>query len=243
MTLLSEFDPRHNDKFIENQSPEWRAMYEYSLNDEYTLWDSPVDTIYYKMTGSGSRTWGYMPPDKFKILLYFPDDNSFIVSERLERYAFTAYYTADISGGKMNVTKNGGAAGISVELGSLLLRIAITVLLEVGVARLFGYQGNKVYKLLIIMNLCTQLFLNIMIAAGDLLLGGLGGAIACILAEPLIVVIEAVVYASALPRLTELKTRGGRAVGYAFAANAASFFIGGFLLLIGEMIFSVVVNS
>lgn len=242
ITLLSDFDPGFSDEYIAKQPPERRALYEFALTDEYFLWDSPVDHSYYKMTHSGSRTWGYMPPDKFKILLYFPDDGSYIISEKLERYAFNSYFTVSVSGGEMTVEKNGGAGGVYVEIGGLLVRIVITVLLELGVARLFGYRGKKEYKLIIIMNVCTQIFLNIMIAVGDVNLGGLGAAAACILAEIVIFTVEASVYAVFLPRFTERRTREGRAVGYAFAANAVSFFIGGFLLIMGEVFFKEVVN-
>ncbi|MCM1166127.1 MAG: hypothetical protein NC299_04980 [Lachnospiraceae bacterium] len=241
LTLLSEFDHRYNDKFIKGQPPEWRAMYEFALSDEYNLWNSPVDSIYYKMTGSGTRTWGYMPPDKFKILLYYPDDNTFILSEKLERYAFSAYFTADISGGAMTVAKNGGAAGVSVEVGGFILRVVVTVLIEAGVARLFGCWGRRAYMLIIIMNVCTQVFLNIMIAVGDMNLGGLGAVVAYIFAEIIVFTVEAAVYSAKLPRLTENQMR--RTAGYAFAANAASFFVGGILMIFGEMFYQAIVYN
>ncbi len=234
LTLFEAFDPRFSDEYIANQNPEWRALYELSLNDEYFLCESPVDETYYKLNRSGSRTWGYMPPDKFKIVIYFPDDGSCIISEKLERYAFNSYFTANVSGGEMSVVANGGAAGVSAEIGALLLRIAITVLLELGVARLFGYDGGKETKLILIMNICTQIFLNVMIAVGDGIIGGLGAIVAYVLAEIVIFIIEACIYAVLLPRFTERRTREGRAVEYAFAANAASFFVGGFVLIIGE---------
>ncbi len=243
LTLLSDFDPGYSDEYIEKMSLEWRALYEISrTTDGYSLYTSPVDKVYYKMTGGGSRTWGYDPPNRFKILLYFPDDGSYILSEMLERYAFDSYFTVDVSDGEMSIAKNGGARGFYIEVGGLLVRIVITVLLELGVARLFGYRGKKEYKLIIIMNVCTQIFLNIMIAVGDVNLGGLGAAAACILAEIVIFTVEASVYAVFLPRFTERRTREGRAVGYAFAANAVSFFIGGFLLIMGEVFFKEVVN-
>lgn len=234
LTLLEAFDARFSDEYIANQKPEWRALYEISLKDEYFLYESPVDETYYKLNRSGSRTWGYMPPDKFKIVIYYPDDGSCIISEKLEKYAFDAYFTATVSGGEMSVVANGGAAGVSAEIGALLLRIAITVLLELGVARLFGYDGSKETKLILIMNICTQIFLNVMIAVGDGIIGGLGAIVAYVLAEIVIFIIEACVYAVLLPRFTERQTREGRAMGYAFVANAASFFVGGFILIIGE---------
>lgn len=240
ITLLSSNGSRRSEEYVAKQPPEWRAIYEFSLTDEYFLWDSPVDRSYCKMTGGGRQVWGYFPPQNFKILLYFPDDNTFLLSEKLERYAFNSYFTVNVSGGEMTVAKNGGAGGVYVEIGGLLIRIVITVLLELGVARLFGYRGNKEYKLIIIMNFCTQMFLNIMIAVGDINLGGLGAVAAYILAEIIIFTVEASVYAVVLPRLTERKTHEGRAVGYAFAANAASFFIGGILLVIGEVFFEAV---
>lgn len=240
ITLLSSNGSRRSEEYIAKQPPEWQAIYEFSLTDEYFLWDSPVDRSYCRMSGSGRQVWGYFPPQKFKILLYFPDENTFLLSEKLERYAFNSYFTFNVNDGEMTVAKNGGAGGVYVEIGGLLIRIVITVLLELGMARLFGYSDSKTYKLIIIMNVCTQVFLNIMIAVGDMWLGGLGAAAAYFLAEILVFTVEASVYAVVLPRLTERKTRGGMAVGYAFAANAASFFIGGILLVIGEVFFEAV---
>jgi hypothetical protein len=42
---------------------------------------------------------GYYPPEDFKILLYFPADDRFAVSEEAcERYAFDSYYQVNLSG-------------------------------------------------------------------------------------------------------------------------------------------------
>ena len=40
----------------------------------------------------------YYPPPKFKILLYYPETETFVSSGIYERYAFDTYYTVDMNG-------------------------------------------------------------------------------------------------------------------------------------------------
>lgn len=265
IALLSKWGANYSDEYISKQSPEWQVFYEFSLNDEYNLFDNYGLNSIDKLTGSGSNRWGYHPPESFKIILYFPDDGSFVVSEKLEKYAFDSYFTAEVAGGSMEVTRNGGMKGLSVEAGGLLVRIAVTVLIEVGIGMLFGYRARREIKLILIMNIITQIILNVLIAAGDISLGALGAAVAYFAAEILVFIIEAVVYAAELPRLTARrvnfdisaeggkthgirydneparKTKAGMAVSYAFVANLASFLVGGTMLIMIEVFFEAVV--
>ena len=49
-------------------------------------------------SGSHQFRWTYYPPKMFKILLYFPELDHFIVSHEVyERYAFDSYFTAHVS--------------------------------------------------------------------------------------------------------------------------------------------------
>lgn len=236
-----------------------KAIYRFSLSDEYSLYNGPVSAAYYPMTGRDSHVWGYMLPEKFKVVLYFPDDGSFILSEKQERYAFNSYYTANVENGAISVAQGGGAKGVSIELGGLLTRILITVFLEIGVGILFGYKARREIILILIVNIITQIGLNILIAIGGAALGGLGATIAYILAETAVFTIEAIVYGIRLPALTGSRinvdadgtvkegvrydkepvriTTSGKAVGYAFTANLVSFVVGGLLLIAGDVLF------
>lgn len=116
-------------------------------------------------------------------------------------------------------------------------RIVLTVLIEIGVAFFFDYRGKRELKLILITNIITQVLLNALIAAGDHGLGAFGAMFAYIAGEIAVFIIEAAVYSANLPRITELRTRSGRAVGYAFTANLASPFGGGILLIMTSMFF------
>lgn len=228
--------PEYIDKYIEGQDNVLKKIYAFSQADGYYPTNSPVDRPYRKMNGRDSARWGYHPPQTFKILLYFPDSESFLVSEVLDKYAFDSYFTVDVNGDSLTVSKNGGAKGIIVEVCGLLIRIVLTVLIEIGVALLFGYRGKRELKLILITNIITQVLLNALIAAGDYSLGGFGAMLAYIVGEIAVFIVEAAVYSANLPRITELGARSGGAVGYAFTANLASFFGGGFVLLAGSAV-------
>lgn len=71
-------------------------------DEEYTIWQKFLsyedkDEFYFlqyfeNCTDTSEFTWGYYPPPKFKILLYFPEQDSFAVSEDIyEQYAFDSY--------------------------------------------------------------------------------------------------------------------------------------------------------
>lgn len=49
-------------------------------------------------TETGKISWGYYPPDEFKILLYFPGEDRFSISDKsYNKYAFHTHYAADVS--------------------------------------------------------------------------------------------------------------------------------------------------
>lgn len=212
---------------------------EYSKNDGYCLYNLPNGYTYHKAKGRDSARCGYYPSQTFKILLYFPDNESFLVSEVQDKYAFSAYYYVEVNGDSLSVAPYGGAKGIAVEACGLLVRIALTVLIEIGVAVGFGYRGKRELKVILITNIITQLLLNAFIAYGDYILGGFGATVAYIIGEIVVFVAEAIVYSAKLPTISEVCTSRG-AAGYAFLANLASFFGGVILLAFTDMLFQVI---
>ena len=100
--------------------------------------------------------WGYYPPHDFKILIYSKTQDKFIENDEiLGRYAFSTYYTTDLSTGKTIRSYN-----YFSEILGLVIRILLTIGIEIGVALLFKYRGAKL-TLIIITNVVTQLILNI----------------------------------------------------------------------------------
>jgi hypothetical protein len=66
--------------------PVWEKFASYEDEDGYYFLQ-----YFARLGDSSTFEWGYYPPEDFKILLYFPDDDRFVVSgEAYERYASTA---------------------------------------------------------------------------------------------------------------------------------------------------------
>lgn len=236
-------DYNYYDKKLETQDNVRKSIFEFLRGNGGILIEGPVDRAYRKMTGSDSAEWDYQPPQTFKVLLYFPDNESFLVSEKTDKYAFDSYFTVEVNGDSLTVSKHGGVKGIIAEAGGLLVRIALTVLIEIAVALWLGYRGKRELKLILITNIITQVLLNVLIAASDYSLGVFGAICAYIAGEIAVFIAEAMVYYAKLPRVTEPKTKNGRAVGYAFTANLASFLGGGALLYVTDLLFRQIVRG
>lgn len=235
-------NPKYDAKYFYKIDEVHKKINEFAGVDGYRISNSPVDEPYHKLSGRDSARWGYHPPQTFKILLYFPDNESFLVSEVQEKYAFAAYYYVEVNGDSLSVSKNGGTKGIAVEIGGLLVRIVLTVLLEIGVAVCFGYRKKRMLMIILITNIITQLLLNALIAYGDFVLGGPGLILAYIFGEAAVFLAEAIVFSVKLPTIPEGGTVG-HAWLYAFVANLASFFGGGFLLVWTEILFDYITKG
>jgi len=173
--------------------------------------------------------WGYMPPEEFKVLLYFPDTDEFLISESsYERYAFHSNYVLTPDG---QVAKD---SKLGQEIFSFAFRALLTIAVELAIALCFKLRGAKLWRLIIFVNLGTQVLLNAALQASIYHLGPWFGAAGIyILLEPAVVIIEAVVYRKHFPRLSahpRPKWIGGV---YALTANAASFLLG---LAMAEML-------
>ena len=239
IALVSPDDePYVNDKHA-NKDEAWEHIKEFCLTHGYTLHHCPIaNRDYSKLSGNDTATWNYAPPYEFNVLLYFPDNESFLVSNQYKKYSFSSYFDVNVNGESVTVGIAGGNKRIAAEIIALLFRMAITVLIEVGIAKGFGIFGKKSYRLIIIMNVVTQLLLNALIYKWEFDLGGLGEIIALVIGEILAFVVEAIVYGNALPAFTGNEIKSGRAAGYAFAANLASFAGGGLLLLVSDVLLS-----
>ena len=178
--------------------------------------------------------WGYYPPRTFKVLLYFPETGSFLCSDKsFERYAFDSYFTAHIS--DLNLAAEAQSAGIIVvkksypyatEILALIVRIIITLVIEIGIALLFGFRERKQLKLILITNIVTQISLNLLLNYVNYNSGPLMFKIFYFLLELAVFAAEAINYVVCLNKISKEEVPRGLAVKYALVANAASFFIG-----------------
>lgn len=175
---------------------------------------------------------GYYPPSEFKVVIYIPDNDTFIESKNIiSRYAFNSYFTIDFNDINSNtfdaITKTYDYSG---EILHCLLRTILTILIEVGLAILFKYR-NKSLLFLIIVNVATQIILNVYLNFLNYNNGALSTIIFYIVIEILITIAEATLYALVLPKINkELKHKIPRAIIYAILANALSFGTGLILL-------------
>lgn len=206
----------------------WSAFVNYEDADDYCFLQ-----IAWHCTDAKGIAWTYYPPSSFKILLYFPDrgtNGEFLVSDICERYAFDSYYTVDLSktddGGLLIAEKSYDYAP---ELFSLLCRIVLTVLLELGVALLFGFRSRKMLSVILFVNTITQVTLNVLLN----LINYNSGSFAFIgwyfLLELVVFAMEAVVYALAFRRIDRKRFPVWKSILYAMIANVFSF-VGGMLL-------------
>jgi hypothetical protein len=213
-------------------------------DEEYEIWQEFVsykdkDGFYFLQyfsdcTDASKFTWGYYPPPMFKILLYFPEHDSFAVSEEIyERYAFDSYYKVDVEGLEIqSVTLSEDIKAernydYTWELISLFTRIIATVTIEVLIALLFGFRAKKQLMIIVAVNIATQSILNILLNVINYNQGSMMFVFNYIWMEALVFIIEAGVYAIFLHKYSSPEsTKKWLAPLYALTANAVSFGLG-----------------
>lgn len=75
----------------------WRSEGSEEIWQKFADYEAPEGFYflqYYKeVTGDGSLSWTYYPPEIFRVLLYFPETDRFVLSDVYKSYAFDSYYT------------------------------------------------------------------------------------------------------------------------------------------------------
>jgi hypothetical protein len=207
----------------------WEKFVSYKDKDGYHFLQYFSDS-----TETSQFIWGYYPPPKFKILLYFPKYNKFAISEEVyERYAFDSYYKVDEKDlDRQSVTFSESIKAVrnysyTWELVSLFARIIATITIEVLIALLFGFRSKKQLLIIGVVNIITQSILNILLNVINYNQGSMMFVFNYIWMEALLVIIEAKVYSVFLYRYNSGEsTKKWLAPLYALTANAVSFGIG-----------------
>lgn len=175
-------------------------------------------------------SWTYYPPNEFKVLLYYPETNTFMVSGVCKRYAFDTYYTVDMDGieiGSIKYDENLSSNQrldmhksyeFKNEVKALVCRILITVVVEALIGLLFKFRNKELLYILFI-NVITQIILNVLLNVYT----GFGYYFVYLSLESLVFVIEAIFYC------LMFKKKKGYCVFYALVANIVSFVIGLYL--------------
>ena len=209
----------------------WRAFAEYDDPDGYFFLQ-----IGWKVSETKEIAWTYYPPDSFKILLYYPETDKFIVSGIYKQYAFDTYYTVDMDGINIESVEYNEelsnnerieayrSYNYRVEIISLIARIIITIVIEMAVALIFfGLRNKRQLLLLIGVNISTQVILNILLNITNYISGELAFIFIYILLELTVFVIESIVYCLFMNRLTDNPKNTKFYIFYSFLANAVSF--------------------
>ncbi len=199
----------------------WQKFVEYEDSDGYYFLQE-----WWDCSETNQLNWTYYPPTPFKILLYFPETDTFYVSEVYERYAFDSYFTVDLSAYDSDPITANKSYDYTWEIISLVARIVLTIALELAIALLFGYREKKVLGLLAVANIVTQVTLNVALNIINYNAGSMTFTFSYVLFEILVFAIEAIAYAVLLQKFSGKEQKKGRAAGYAFVANAASFAFG-----------------
>lgn len=203
----------------------WEAFVNYEDSDGYYFLQWA-----WKVNDTKELAWTYYPPNEFKVLLYYPETNTFISSDVCKRYAFDTYYTVDMDGieiGSIKYDDNlSGSQRLNMhksyefknEVKALVCRILITVVVEALIGLLFKFRNKELLYILLI-NVITQIILNVLLNVYM----GFGYYFVYLSLESLVFVIEAIFYC------LMFKKKKGYCVLYTLVANIASFVIGLYL--------------
>ncbi len=167
--------------------------------------------------------WGYYPPDPFKVLVYLPNSDTFAVSEVCQSYAFNSRFSANINeDGTITVKKDYSAF---TDVLGFFVRFLFTLAIEIGLAFAFGYKDKNQFTLIAVINMLTQLALNIALTIVIYKSGSLAFFFAYVIAEIIIFAMEAVLYAILLNKIGP-KHKIIKHVLYAILANGLSLAFG-----------------
>lgn len=202
----------------------WTAFRDYADPDGFCFWG---------LVFSEQVDWTYYPPERFKVAVYYPDYDVLLVSREIfERYAFQSDFRVYLPA----LGENAESGVLDMELkrqtdwleqiAGFLVRAALTLAVELGLAWLWDYSAREQLRLVLRVNLLTQVGLNGILWLWYYLDGPVAAMLRLVLAEIVVLIAEAALYLRRMP------DRGGklRTVGYAVAANLASVLLGYYLL-------------
>ncbi len=210
----------------------WKAFAEYKDPDGYRFLQET-----WIVSETEPLCWTYLTPNTFKLLLYYPETETFASSEVYEEYAFDSYFVVDMAGVDTDTRDGNPESNYGVliarrdynfghELFTLLARIILTILIEMGVALLFGFHQKKQLILLIVVNTITQIILNVLLNLVNYTMGEYEFYSCYIIFELAVFAIEAILYCYLMKKVSEYPNRNRYYIIYSFVANAASYLVG-----------------
>jgi len=186
-------------------------------------------------------TWGYYPPSDFKILIYLPDSDSFVISSEAQTtYAFASSFRISISASQISSITQDEDLNIDVfpdydyiwAVISLIARIILTVAIELAMAIfLFGFRKKPQIVFITVVNVITQIALNLTLNLIAYYQGFNWFLIIPLffLLEIGVIIVEAVLYTIYLPKFSDEPIPKWKIITYTIFANIVSL-IAGFVL-------------
>ena len=204
----------------------WQAFVDYTDSDGYYFLQA-----FWQINETTKLPWTYYPPSPFKLLVYYPEHDTYLVSGIYERYAFDSYYTVDMS----NTDKNGTlileqSYDYASEAKLLFSRVAATVVIELLIAVAFSLTAKGQMLLLLASNLVTQIILNILLNVINYRSGYLAYLFYYVIFELVVIAAETVLYLLFMNKLTDKSRKKYVYVLYALIANITSF-VSGYIII------------
>lgn len=214
-------DPRYGDNPLI-----WKKFVDYKDYDDFWFLQE-----YWKCTGNDQFAWTYYPPSPFKVLLYFPEYETFVTSGIYEEYAFDSYYEMNldrivITDARVLTAELEENYYFTWELISLSARVVITILLELLTAYyIFVLRKPEHVKCILVVNVFTQLVLNMALNIINYNRGPYDFTFWFVILEAAVFIIEAALYTCLIYRRDD-DISEGKIILYAFTANMISLLSG-----------------
>jgi len=239
VTLLSS-EPSTGPFSVYDPTDEYPSWY---ADENPEIWQKFVDYVdadgYYFLqyfeacSATEPFSWTYYPPQTFKVLIYLPQKDTFIVSGVCERYAFDSNFLLSVTLDEIGMVQT-YTSGTTVEKHydflwqgiSLLARIVGTIGLELLIALIFRFTNKKQILLILYVNLATQILLNVGLNVVSYFGGAFSFVFVYALAEWLVFLIEAALYTAYMPKCGLDSKKIWLAWIYSFVANLFSFGVG-----------------
>ena len=161
----------------------------------------------------------------FKFIVHYPNTDYYYISPCVDTKHYI-HQTISLDEGGISTQEKDYTFTMTVIL--IILAMLITVGLELGMGWAFSYRSRKDLLTIAITNTITNLLMNILICPsflhGDDLERFLGMVFVIVILEPLVWIIESIVYLYTLERKGEHYIL--RTVEFALAANVESFIVG-----------------
>ena len=233
VTLLSERDSTgpwsHMTVYEEYYGPRevWEAFQAYEDPDGFYFIG-----CYEDCSDNQTFAWTYYPPQVFKVLVYFPETDTFAVTEdTYERYAFHSYFKCNAGA----APETGLLAPLhkdylfGQEILSFLARVVITLAAEMALALFFGFRAKKQLKIIFWVNLATQVILNLALNIINFLFGGWAFVLGYFVMEGAVFLLEGLAFAATLHKWDKKPERKAHPWVYALTANVTSLLLGLFI--------------